>query len=137
VGAAGLLIDTSVLVAIERSAQRPAELLGRLGDRPVSVAAITASELLHGVHRADGAVRRGRREGFVETVLSLFPVRPFDLETARLHAALWADLAGRGEPIGAHDLQIAATALTAGLALLTADRRHFGRVPGLEVEVWG
>jgi tRNA(fMet)-specific endonuclease VapC len=135
-GPPGLLVDTSVLVAIERSQRLPAELLARLGERSVSVAAITASELLHGVHRADTAVRRGRRERFVETVLSLFPVRPFDLEVARLHAQLWADLAGRGEPIGAHDLQIAATALAGDLTLLTANRRHFDRVPGLGLEVW-
>lgn len=134
--APGLLLDTSVLIAIERSVEPPAELLARLGHRSVSIAAITASELLHGVHRADGAVRRARRERFVETVLATVPVRPFDLDAARVHSALWADLAGRGETIGAHDLQIAASALAAGLALLSTDQRHFRRIAGLELEVW-
>jgi tRNA(fMet)-specific endonuclease VapC len=131
-----LLVDTSVLVSVERTGRPPEELLARIGSRLVSVAAITASELLHGVHRAGTAVQRSRREHFVETALSLFPVLPFDLAAARVHAAIWADLASRGEPIGAHDLQIAATALAAGLALLTVNQRHFDRVAGLEVELW-
>lgn len=134
--AAGLLVDTSVLISLERSGQPPADLVDRLGDRAVSLAAITASELLHGVHRADDAVRRTRRETFVEAVLALFSVRPFDLDTARVHAALWADLNQRGKLIGAHDLQIAATAMAAGLALLSADRRHFDRLSELELEIW-
>ena len=68
------------------------------------LSAITASELLHGVHRADGAVRRGRREAFVETILTYLPVLPFTLDIARVHARLWADLQAQGEMIGSHDL---------------------------------
>lgn len=134
--ATGLLVDTSVLIAIERSGRPPTELLDRFGERAVAIAAITASELLHGVHRAEDAVRRARREAFVDNVLRLFPVRPFDLDTSYVHAALWADLVGRGEQIGAHDLLIAATALYAGFSLLSTDRRHFTRVEGLELELW-
>ena len=40
--------------------------------------------------------------------------------------------------IGAHDLQIAATALAWGYAVLTDNLRDFHRVPGLEVRqpIW-
>jgi tRNA(fMet)-specific endonuclease VapC len=130
------LIDSSIFVAFERSGEAPAALLERLGDQEVALAAITASELLHGVHRADGAVRRGRRERFVETVLTAVPVLPFTLEVARIHARLWADLQRRGEPIGAHDLLIAATALTHGMAVVTLNRRHFEKIPDLEIALW-
>lgn len=132
----GLLIDTSVLIAIERSTADQEPMLDSLVDRPVFLAAITASELLHGVHRTDSALRRGRRERFVEAILSLLPVIPFDLDTARIHARLWADLSRRGKPIGAHDLQIAATALVHDLSLVTANEREFERVGGLELERW-
>jgi len=133
---APLLVDTSVLISLERAQRPPLELVARLGERSASLSAVTASELLHGVHRADDAIRRGRRDRFVETVLSVFPVRPFDLDSARVHAALWADLASRGKPIGAHDLIIAATALASDLTLLTADLRHFDRVEDLSLELW-
>lgn len=131
-----LLIDSSVFIAIERSGQAPESLLERLGDEPVALSAITASELLHGVHRADGAIRRGRRERFVERLLLAIPVIPFTLEVARTHSRLWADLQKRGDIIGAHDLVIAATALAHDMTVLTGDQRHFGRIDTLKVSFW-
>ncbi len=47
-----LLIDTSVALAMERERESLQSLLDRASDEQVAVAAITASELLHGVHRA-------------------------------------------------------------------------------------
>jgi tRNA(fMet)-specific endonuclease VapC len=132
----GLLIDTSVFVAIERSGAVPSDALESLGDRPVHLAAITASELLHGVHRAESAVRRQRRQDFVESVLEVIPVLPFDLDTARVHSRLWADLARTGSMIGSHDLQIAATAIARDLELVTANAREFGRVEGVVLHSW-
>jgi tRNA(fMet)-specific endonuclease VapC len=131
-----LLIDTSVLVAIERRGVRPEVLFGSFADRRAAIAAITVSELLHGVHRADTAVRRGQRERFVEETLAVFPVLAFDLETARVHGRLWADLSRIGQTIGAHDLLIAATAVHHGLGLVTVNEREFRRVSGVEIHDW-
>jgi tRNA(fMet)-specific endonuclease VapC len=131
-----LLIDTSIVIAIERSGQVIEALFAELGDQPLVLSAITASELLHGVHRADGALRRGRRERFVESILTDLPVLPFDLDVARVHSRLWADLRGRGETIGAHDLIIAATALVHDLTVLSRDRRHFTRIESLKLVLW-
>lgn len=96
------------------------------------MAAITASELLHGVHRADGS-NRLRREAFVEMLLQAFPPIPFDLLCARSHARLWSDLAVRGADVGPHDRLVAATALTMGWRVATANLRHFERIDGLEL----
>jgi tRNA(fMet)-specific endonuclease VapC len=101
-------------------------------DDEVAIAAITASELLHGVHRAS-ASHRARREAFVETVLTAIPVLDFDLLAARAHARLWADLTAHGSDVGAHDRLVAATAISIGWRVATADVRHFERVQGLEV----
>jgi predicted nucleic acid-binding protein len=130
------LIDSSVLIAAER---------GRLdlGDPPdvirgddLAIAAITASELLHGVHRADTDARRSRREALVEALLERLPVLPFDLVAARIHARLWAGLQMKGVAVGAHDLLIAATALSAGAKIATRDERSFPRIPGLALVRW-
>ena len=93
---------------------------------------ITVSELLHGVHRATGA-RRTRRRAFVEHVLAGFEPLPITEPIARVHAEVWADLVRRGDVIGAHDLWIAATALTHGFSVATRDRQDFERVGGLRV----
>jgi len=104
-----------------------------LGDEAVAITAITASELLHGCHRAKDAGVRARRSAFVEALLEAIPVLPFGLAEARRHAELWAELLRRGAMIGPHDLQIGATALAQGLGLVTLNQREFGRVPGLRV----
>ena len=58
---------------------------------------------------------------------------PIDTEVARVHADIWASLEASGEVIDAHDLWIAATALTHGMELATVNRQHFERVPGLSL----
>jgi len=132
----GTIIDSSVLIEAERGRIDLDRRLADLGAEPVAISAVTASELLHGVERADGPARRRRREQFVEWVLDALPVAEFGLAEARIHAVIWAQLQFRGTPIGAHDLLIAATALSLGFRLATGNAREFGVVPGLSVDVW-
>lgn len=124
-----LLIDTSVLVDLERADTTAP--VAEIESEAAYVSAISASELLHGVERAADEGRRARRQAFVERVLDTVPVVPFDLDAARVHARIWARLLQRGEMIGAHDLIIAATALSRDLVLVTRNTREFGRVEGL------
>jgi tRNA(fMet)-specific endonuclease VapC len=131
----GTLIDSSVLVAAERGTLDLDAAMAAHAEDSVGIAAITASELLHGVHRASTPAQRRRRETFVERLLAVLPVFPFDLVTARIHASLWASLAAGGASVGAHDLLIGATAMAAGYRVATRDRRSFGKIPGLEVVV--
>ncbi len=139
----GTVLDTTVFVELERAMRMlPAEhamqtVGGRLEDRlgaddEVAIATITASELLHGVHRATEE-HRARREAFVASVLDAFPVLSFDLLVARVHARLWAGLVSSGADVGAHDRIVAATAMSVGWRVGTANMRHFGRIPGLDV----
>jgi tRNA(fMet)-specific endonuclease VapC len=128
-----VILDTSVLVAAERRALRMGELLQSLGEEPVAMAAITASELLHGCHRAPESGIRARRWAFVEGLLEAIPVLPFGLAEARRHAELWADLAREGGLIGPHDMLVGATAVAQGYALATLNKREFARIPGLRL----
>lgn len=124
----GVLIDSSLLIAIERGDAA----LEEAGEGPHSISVITVSELLHGVHRAD-PTQRTRRRLVVERMLTRFDALPIDEEIARVHADVGATLAQQGEPIGANDLWIGATALVHDLAVATRDQRSFGRIPGLRV----
>lgn len=124
-----VLIDTDLLVDHERDAVSIDSLLG---DEERAISVITVSELLHGVHRAQGA-RRIRRRAFVEHILGGLEPVPITEPVARLHAEVWADLSSRGETIGAHDLWIAATAIAHGLGVATRNVADFSRVPGLRV----
>lgn len=132
----GTLIDTSILIAVQRGQLDPVRLRSENDDEPVAIAAITASELLHGVHRLTGAVARTRAERFVETLLASIPVIPFDLEVARVHARLDAELSAAGTPVGDADLMIAATAVALDYRIATRDRRSFPKIEGLDLVRW-
>ena len=127
------LIDSSVFIAMERQGRAPQDLAIAWADEPVALAAVTASELLVGVHRADSRARRLTREDFVEGIIQLFPVLPFDLRVARIHAEIWAKLTSTGSTIGSVDMIIASTALAYGYSILTNNVREFHRLPGLDL----
>ena len=127
----GLLIDTDVLVLAERS--RAALDLARYAEYGNAyISAVTASELLVGVHRAVDEGTRARRLAFVEGVLSALSALPVDLETARIHAQLVVQIP-RNETVGAHDALIGATALRHGHAVLTNNGKDFRKLLGLVV----
>ena len=129
----GLILDTSLLIADERGRfDMTGFLRQHLGSRPI-IAAITASELLHGVERAQDAGRKARRQQHVEQILAAVFVLSFDLAQARVHARIWAELASRGEIIGTHDLQIAAAGLALGHEVATLNVHEFRRINGLTV----
>jgi predicted nucleic acid-binding protein len=132
----GKLIDSSVLVAAERGLLDIDVRLVDYRDEGFALSALTASELLHGVHRARDTERRVQRERFVEGLLQRLPVIPIDLLVARVHAALWADLAANGVLVGERDLLIGATAIAHAYDVVTRDQRSFPRIPGLVVVEW-
>ena len=129
----GLVLDTSILIAAERGRfDFERFLLAESPNRPVYLAAITASELLQGVFRATGA-RRKKREAFVEELLGGIEILPFDLSSARKHAELWAKLQKGGEMIGPHDMLIAASCLALKHEVATLNVGEFQRVKGLKL----
>jgi len=131
-----VLIDSSILIEAERGRLDLEPHVARHGDEEAFLSVVTASELLHGVHRATMPDVRARRSAFVEGVLERFPLLSVDLACARAHAHLWAELRQAGALIGPHDLWLAATCVAHGLTMVTANVREFARVPGLDLEVW-
>jgi tRNA(fMet)-specific endonuclease VapC len=129
----GLILDTSIFIAQERGKFDMLAFLRRASVSQPAIAAITASELLHGVERATDQIRKLRRQQHVEQVLASVHVLPFDLPEARSHARLWAELEVQGLMIGPHDLQIAATGLALGYQVATLNAREFQRVANLVV----
>ncbi len=132
----GALIDSSVLIAGERGQLDLEALFARYAEEDFAISAVTASELLHGVHRARTPAQRNRREAFVEGLLARLPVISFDLLAARIHARLSAELATRKIGIGSHDLLIAATAMAKGYDVATRDERSFPKIPSLSLLRW-
>ena len=131
-----VLIDASILIEYERGRLNLERHLTQRQQEEFFLSVVTASELLHGVHRAVRPEVRTKRSAFVEALLERFPLLPIALATARAHAQVWAELAAAGTMIGPNDLWLAATGLAHGLTMVTANVREFTRVPGLRVEAW-
>jgi tRNA(fMet)-specific endonuclease VapC len=130
----GLVIDTDVWVLAEKSgAALNFARWAAYGGAYMS--AITASELLVGVERANTAQRRAKRGAFVENLLSSVPVLEFSASVARTHARMIAALP-KNVSATAHDALIAATAVHHGYALLTRNVADFKIYAGLTIEAF-
>lgn len=127
----GLVIDTNVFVLAERAGV-PVDFSQWQGFGDAFISAVTVSELLLGVHRADTDDRRRRRETFVEAIIAAIPALDFSTAVARTHARMLATLPA-GVTVPAHDALIGSTALHFGHHVLTANRRDFDRLPGVSV----
>ena len=126
----GLILDTSVLIEAERKTI-DFSLWQNYGDAYIS--AITVTELLVGVHRANTEERRVKRSVFVEHIIGSLTSLPFQEAEARVYAQLLGTLWNQGFNVGAHDMIIAATALSYNYAILTYNTSDFIKIPGLDV----
>jgi tRNA(fMet)-specific endonuclease VapC len=127
---ARLILDTAVFIDTERRGRRLNRFIADEDD--VAIAAVTAAELLVGVELADDA-RRRTRAAFVRAVLDTAAVEDYDLQVARVHAALLAHVRRTGRPRGAHDLIIAATAAARDRVVVSTDSTAFADLPGVPV----
>lgn len=98
----------------------------------VAIAAITVAELQVGVELSKGRTRHNRQELLDEIVASV-PIVDYDLAVARAHAQLLTAVRRQGRPRGAHDLIIAATALSSNRSLVSADQTAFADLPGIVI----
>ena len=115
--------DTSVVIDIEQVD------LGVYLDRAVVISAVTLGELAFGLGTPDRVAREER----LRRVLASYEVLAFGVEEAKLYGVL-AELvraAGRNPRPRRLDLQIAATAASARLPLLTMNPDDFVGIGGL------
>jgi predicted nucleic acid-binding protein len=124
----GAVVDTSVLVELERGASATS-----LPDGELFIAAHTLMELRVGVEYAEGA-RRARRHAFLhEVVLARYTCLAAGREVALIAGWLFHHLESCGRRIGYSDTWIAAAALAHREPVVTCNVAHFSRVPMLGV----
>ena len=120
-------IDADVIVRWEKGEFDLLAWIDERPDEPLAFPATVWQQLCFGIFGWQPD-RAAKRERFLR-LLSAVPVLPF----ARVHALRAAQLAAdlKHTTIGFADFQIAATALVDGAQLLSFNRNHFKRVPGL------
>ena len=128
------LLDTDVCIYLIRNrSEKLRAVFNRHKPGDIGISVITLFELAYGVYRSQFPARN---RALLEQFLQPLAVVEFDANDADTCGRIRAELAARGQPIGAYDLQIAAQALTRKLRLVTNNRREFARVPGLRIENW-
>lgn len=130
-----VLFDTDTISNLLKRQPSP-YLVARLQSAPPEqfTTSITVSELVYGAHRM--SERTDELLSRIARLIASLTVLPFDVSAAHAYGRLRATLERSGTPLAEADLRIAAITLDRDLTLVTANLRHFGRVPGLRVENW-
>lgn len=110
--------------------------LAAAGRDEVSVSQPTLAEIAYGIARLPDSKRKRWLQDGHALIAATMPRSDWSDEVSRTFGAIKAALEKRGERIEDFDLAIAAHALTADAVLVTADRKHMPRIPGLVVEDW-
>ena len=131
------MLDSSAAVAAERQGKNARQLLEAIafetGDGELAVSVITLLELAHGVSRADTPDRRGKREIFLNELISVVPVHPITASLALRAGGIDGQNQAKGIRIPLADLLIGVTALELEYGIATHNVRHFKLIPELSI----
>lgn len=94
---------------------------------------ITAAELHFGAAKSTDPRRNG---DLVEAFLAPLPILGLDEVAAQIYGEMRALLESQGRRLPDMDLLIGSIAAAHAATLVTGNRRHFERIPGLSVEDW-
>ena len=123
-------VETSIIIDYLRGKQAAVDWLDGLEGDLVS-SYVCLAELYEGVYRVRNRVHAA--QAVQQFFASLQQVHGVDATIAEEFGRLRADLKEKGKIIEDMDLFVAATCLTHDLTLLTNNKKHFARVPGLKM----
>jgi len=128
------LLDTCVISDFIKGETGTQTRLKKTPPREIAISSITMMELHYGL--ALNPKRAEKVEPIITSFLSSVTILPFGISEAEQTAKIRAKLKSQGQPIGAYDLLIAATALQNNLIMVTSNQREFERVGNLQLENW-
>ena len=130
-----VILDTSALIELERSLERP-DPPSFLTDDTVIIPAIVWADALIGARLANSSVVAARRRAHLEAIRQQAEIAPFTPEIAEYYADIYAELSLNGALIPQNDIAVAATCRMHHGTLLVGpkDEAHFRRVRGLDIK---
>lgn len=119
------ILDTSALIAfLNEDATVGKQVFHLIHAREALIPAICVYELLAGVQNPAHIHQRRR-------ILSLSSIVEFSREIAEKAAELFTELRGNGVTMPCEDFIVGATAIIRNHPVLTQDKKHFRRIPGI------
>jgi tRNA(fMet)-specific endonuclease VapC len=128
-------LDTTFLVDLARARPEAEKKLRYYleNDERITTTPINAAELFDGAYSTKSRKTEIQR---VRGLLEHLELLEISLAVSEKYGRLVNELKDKGSPIGDLDTLIASIAVTHRQILLTRNRAHFERVPGLVVETW-
>jgi predicted nucleic acid-binding protein len=119
-----IVADTDVLIDALRGGGSQKLVAQHLGSGQLATTTLSVFELWQGA--------RGERSATaIDALLDACHILPLDAPAARLAGKLRAELREQHADIGPTDSLVAGICISRGAALLTRNRKHFERIPGL------
>ncbi len=128
-------LDTTFLIDLMRGSPAAEKKLQYYADRyePLTTTPICAAELFKGAYRAKD---RRNEVARARDMLEYLELLDMPVSVCEQYGKFLHELLAKGSPIGDLDTLIGSTALIHRQILLTRNKAHFERVPGLIVETW-
>lgn len=130
------LLDTNILSELVKKKPNN-NLIGRLETVPSAslyTASICIMELRYGALRIENGANLWAK--IQKRIISKLRVLCFDYKEALKAAEILCELYSVGQPIGIEDVMIASIAMSNGLVMVSANTKHFSRIPELPLENW-
>jgi len=130
-----LVLDTNTISYYFRNEPCVVQQLQATPLQQIAVPAIVVYELKYGILRLPREAALPRLKA-LSKFLQFLSIIDVNEKVAELAAQIRVDLEMIGLPIGAHDVLIAASALSVNGQLVTRNVREFERVQGLQIVNW-
>ena len=132
----GIILDSSVLIALERKGKSSKYALQELHERfdgeEIALSIISVVELAHGIARADSEVRRAKRQEYLDDLTATLDIHLVTIPVALRAGQIDGENTAKGIRLALADLLIGVTALELGYRVATSNTRHFQMIPALE-----
>jgi len=126
------LLDTDTCIALLRGNQEVIARRAATADDVVTTW-VTAAELFYGAAKSKAPEQN---RNLVTRFLSTLPVLGLDEAAVQIFGEAKAVLERQGQRLDDADLFIAAIAVAQKAVVVTGNRRHYARIPGIALEDW-
>ena len=127
-----ILIDTDICIELLKGNKKIVQRRGEY-DGPIGICFMTIAELYYGAEKSMEPAKN--IETIDKLLLTLEIVQP-DLSILRRFGAIKAQLRKEGMPIADADVFIASATMERAEKLITGNKTHYEKIPGLVLDDW-
>lgn len=130
------VLDTNAVSALMKGNAAVVERLATYTPADVALPQPVIAEIAFGIERLPRSRRRSVLQSRFDLICSELPRAEWTDAISQAYGRIKAALERRGSRIDDFDAAIAAHAVANDAVLVTANRDHMARVPGLQIEDW-